>query len=125
MVLLKGPAAAALKPAVILSVFPFAIGASGLTGVVHPHEAVADSITTGLSVILEKSKLKVTGTPCLILPKSCTVSLNLTNSSAFTTVAAAGVVVAAGCVWANTPAVTTRVANANTKRFMCLLIYLC
>src|SRR5690348_13489677 len=117
MVLLKGPAAAALKPAVILSSLPFAIGASGFTGVVQPQEALADSITTGLSEILENTNANVTGTPCLILPKSCVVSLNFTNSSAFLTVAA-------GAVCANTPAVIINAAKANTNLFMCLLFLL-
>ena len=53
-VLSKGPAAAALKPAFITLLLPFAIGCSGLVGVVQPQEADAFSIIAGLSEIFWK-----------------------------------------------------------------------
>ena len=45
--LLKVPAAAALKPAVILSSLPLPTGAWGQVGVVQPQEATALSTTSG------------------------------------------------------------------------------
>src|ERR1035438_6081249 len=83
MVLLNGPAAIALNPAMILSLAPFAMGASGFTGVVQPHEGTADSITIGASLVFSKAKLCVTGVPCFIFPKSQLNSLNFATSSAF------------------------------------------
>src|SRR6478609_359673 len=95
MVFSKGPGAAALKPATILSSLPLAIGCSGLIGVVQPQLAVADSITTTWLLVFLNGKECVTGTPCLIFPKSYFVSANLIRSGfAACTVAVAAVAVA-------------------------------
>src|SRR5262249_13266779 len=108
--LLNGPAVAALNSAVILSSLPCWIAPSGFTGVVQPQPGMADSIMTGLSLILANTKSCLTGVPCLIFPQSYVVSLNFTTSSAFFCCAG----------WANTP-IDRAIALANRNNFFMLI----
>ena len=70
MVLLNGPPANALKVALIKPEPPGGTGVLVQSGVVQPQEGCALTITKGTLPELVNLNSCVTGTPCLIFPKS-------------------------------------------------------
>ena len=78
MVLVVGPFfPAELKVTFIFPDFPGFTASSVNSGTVQPHEALAVEISKSASPVFVNSKVCSTLSPCLISPKSNSVSLNV------------------------------------------------